>query len=131
MKWDDIYFRLNASDLRDERWSAKNFGGQRISDVNGALAWLEKHDIAKYNLESISIAKLGCFVASSLGGKKTKISPQDFLPFDTRKIKTENGMSDASMKVLQRLMKTQKMDGRVIASLAEELKMASLRSSQE
>jgi hypothetical protein len=99
--------------------------------VNGALAWLEKHDIAKYNLGSISIAKLGCYVAGSLGGKKTKISPQDFLPFDTRKIKTENGMSDASMKVLQRLMKTQKMDGRVIASLAEELKMASLRSSQE
>jgi hypothetical protein len=131
VKWDDIYFRLNASDLRDERWSAKNFGGQRISDVNGALSWLEKHDIAKYNLGSISIAKLGCFVAGSLAGKKTKISPQDFLPFDTRKIKTENGMSDASMKVLQRLMKTQKMDGRVIASLAEELKMASLRSSQE
>jgi hypothetical protein len=40
-------------------------------------------------------------------------------------------MSDASMKVLQRLMKTQKMDGRVIASLAEELKMASLRGGQE
>ena len=131
MKWDDIHFRLNSSSYNDERWSAKNFGGQRISDVNAALGWIEKHDVARYNLESISIAKLGSFVAASLGGKKTRVSPQDFLPFDTRKIRTENGVSDKSMNVLRRLMKTQAMDGRVIGLLAEELKSASARSNGE
>ena len=131
MKWDDIHFRLNSSSYNDERWSAKNFGGQRISDVNAALGWIEKHDVARYNLESISIAKLGSFVAASLGGKKTRVSPQDFLPFDTRKIRTENGVSDKSMDVLRRLMKTQAMDGRVIGLLAEELKSASARSNGE
>ena len=131
MKWDDIHFRLNSCSYNDERWSAKNFGGQRISDVNAALSWIEKHDVAKYNLESISIAKLGSFVAGSLGGKKTRISPQDFLPFDTRKIRTENGITDKSVEVLRRLMKTKAMDGRVIALLAEELKSASSRSNDE
>ena len=131
MKWDDIHFRLNSCSYNDERWSAKNFGGQRISDVNAALGWIEKHDVARYNLESISIAKLGSFVAASLGGKKTRVSPQDFLPFDTRKIRTENGVSDKSMDVLRRLMKTQAMDGRVIGLLAEELKSASARSNGE
>ena len=131
VKWDDIHFRLNSCSYNDERWSAKNFGGQRVSDVNAALGWIEKHDVAKYNLESISIAKLGSFVAGSLGGKKTRISPQDFLPFDTRKIRTENGITDKSVEVLRRLMKTKAMDGRVIALLAEELKSASSRSNDE
>lgn len=131
MKWDDIHFRLNSCSYNDERWSAKNFGGQRVADVNAALSWIEKHDVAKYNLESISIAKLGSFVAGSLGGKKTRISPQDFLPFDTRKIRTENGITDKSVEVLRRLMKTKAMDGRVIALLAEELKSASARSNDE
>ena len=99
--------------------------------MNAALSWIEKHDVAKYNLESISIAKLGSFVAGSLGGKKTRISPQDFLPFDTRKIRTENGITDKSVEVLRRLMKTKAMDGRVIALLAEELKSASARSNDE
>jgi hypothetical protein len=70
-------------------------------------------------------------VAGSLGGKKTKILPQDFLPFDTRKIRTENGITDKSIEVLRRLMKTQAMDGRVIGFLAEELKSASSRSNDE
>jgi hypothetical protein len=131
VKWDDIHFRLNSCSYNDERWSAKNFGGQRVADVNAALSWIEKHDVAKYNLESISIAKLGSFVAGSLGGKKTRISPQDFLPFDTRKIRTENGITDKSVEVLRRLMKTKAMDGRVIALLAEELKSASARSNDE
>ena len=131
MKWDDIHFRLNSCSYNDERWSAKNFGGQRVSDVNAALSWIEKHDVAKYNLESISIAKLGSFVAGSLGGKKTRISPQDFLPFDTRKIRTEHGITDKSIEVLRRLMKTKAMDGRVIGLLAEELKSASSRSNDE
>ena len=131
VKWDDIHFRLNSCSYNDERWSAKNFGGQRVADVNAALSWIEKHDVARYNLESISIAKLGSFVAGSLGGKKTRISPQDFLPFDTRKIRTENGITDKSVEVLRRLMKTKAMDGRVIALLAEELKSASSRSNDE
>ena len=131
MKWDDIHFRLNSCGYNDERWSAKNFGSQRVADVNAALTWIEKHDVARYNLESISIAKLGSFVAGSLGGKNTKVSPQDFLPFDTRKIRTEHGITDKSMQVLRRLMKTQAMDGRVIGLLAEELKSASSRSNDE
>ena len=66
-------------------------------------------------------------MVGALGGKKTKVSVDDFLPFDTKRIKKESGISDESVGVLQRLMRTTKMDGRVIALLAEELKTASSR----
>jgi hypothetical protein len=92
-----------------------------------ALKWLEKYDITKYNINSIATAKLGTVVIGALGGKKARASVDDFLPFDTKKIKKENGLSDESMAVLQRLMRSRKMDGRVIALLADELKTASSR----
>ena len=60
--------------------------------------------------------------AGMLAGKKSKIKPDDFLPFDTKKLKKEDGVTDESLTVLQRLMKTKRMDGRVIALLADELK---------
>jgi hypothetical protein len=126
-KWDEIYFRLNSSDLKDRRWESNNFGRQRVKDVVTALKWLEKHDITKYNINSISTAKLGTVVVGALGGKKAKVSVDDFLPFDTKRIKKESGISDESIGVLQRLLRTKKMDGRVIALLAEELKTASVR----
>lgn len=119
---------MSASDLKDERWTAGNFGKQRVQDVAAALKWLEKHDTTKYNIQSITTAKLGTVVVGALAGKKAKATPDDFLPFDTRKLKKEVGITDESIQVLQRLMKTRRMDGRVIALLAEELKDASLRS---
>jgi hypothetical protein len=127
VKWDDIHFRLNASDFRDGRWEANNFGKQRVKDVVTALKWLERHDITKYNINSISTAKLGTVVVGALGGKKARVSVDDFLPFDTKKIKKENGLSDESLAVLKRLMRSRRMDGRVIALLADELKTASSR----
>jgi len=126
-KWDEIYFRLNASDLKDRRWDGSNFGKQRVKDVITALKWIEKHDITKYNIHSISTAKLGTVVVGALGGKKARVSVDDFLPFDTKKIKKENGLSDESLAVLQRLMRSRRMDGRVIALLVDELKSASSR----
>lgn len=126
-RWDDLYFRLSASDLKDERWTAVNFGRQRVKDVAAALKWLEKHDTTRYNIQSIATAKLGTVVVGALAGKKAKATPDDFLPFDTRKLKKEAGVTDESMTVLRELMKTRRMNGRVIALLADELKTASLR----
>ena len=126
-KWDEIYFRLNSSDFNDCRWEAHNFGKQRLKDIVTALKWLENHDITKYNINSIATAKLGTVVVGALGGKKAKVSADDFLPFDTRKLKKQNGMTDESLGVLQRLMRTRRLDGRVIALLADELKTASTR----
>jgi hypothetical protein len=71
-KWDEIYFRLNASDLKDRRWEASNFGKQRVKDVVVALKWLEKYDITKYNINSISTAKLGTVVVGRLGREEGK-----------------------------------------------------------
>jgi hypothetical protein len=90
---------------------------------------LENHDVVKYNISSIATAKLGTVVVGALGGKKTKVSADDFLPFDTRRIKKQNGMTDESLGVLQRLMRTRRLDGRVIALLADELKTASTRET--
>ena len=98
-----------------------------MQDVVTALKWLEKHDVTKYNINSISTAKLGTVVVGALGGKKARVSVDDFLPFDTKKIKKENGLSDESLAVLKRLMRSRKMDGRVIALLVDELKTASSR----
>ena len=92
-----------------------------------ALKWLENHDITKYNISSISTAKLGTVVVGALGGKRTKVSADDFLPFDTRRLKKQSGMTDESLGVLQGLMRTRRLDGRVIALLADELKTASTR----
>jgi hypothetical protein len=66
-------------------------------------------------------------VVGALAGKTSKATIDDFLPFDTRKIKKENGMSSESLEVLRRLMKTRKLDGRLLALLAEDLKLASSR----
>jgi hypothetical protein len=78
--------------------------------------------MAMVNANSISTAKLSSVVVGALGGKKAKVSIDDFLPFDTRKIKKENGITEESYAVLARLMKTRKMDGRLIGLLADELK---------
>jgi hypothetical protein len=86
------------------------------------LKYLDRHDIAKYNVSSVAVAKLGTMAAGMMAGKKSKIKPEDFLPFDTKKLKKEDGVTDESLTVLQRLMKTKRMDGRVIALLADELK---------
>jgi hypothetical protein len=99
--------------------------------VLAALKWLEKHDISKYNIQSISTAKLGTVVVGALAGKKAKTSPEDFLPFDTRRIRKESGITDESLSVLRELMKTRRMNGRVIALLADELKMAAMRENSD
>lgn len=93
--------------------------------------YLDKHDIAKYNTDSIATAKLGTMVAGMMAGKKSKVKPEDFLPFDTKKIKKEGGVTDASLIVLQRLMKTRIMDGRVIALMADEIKAFAGRNNGE
>lgn len=125
--WDAIYFRLNASDLHDRRWEAQNFGKQRVEDVVAALGWLEKHDTMKYNVYSIATAKLGTVVVGALGGKKAKISVEDFLPFSTKTADKETSITAESVAVLQSLLKTRVIDGRVVGLLADELKAASLR----
>ena len=119
---------MSSSDFKDERWSGKFFGRQRVRDVKAALKYLEKHDVTKYNIQSVAVAKLGTMAAGMMAGKKSNVKPNDFLPFDATKIKKEDGVSDKSLMVLQRLMKSRVMDGRVIALLAEEIKEFSSRS---
>jgi len=129
--WNEVYFRLSASDLNDKRWHAKEFGLQPLSDVKAALKYLDKHDVAKYNVQSVAIAKFGTMAAGMMAGRKSKIKPEDFLPFDTKALKKDTGVTDASLIVFQRLMKTRKMDGRVIALLADDLKSFSGRNQEQ
>jgi len=120
--WNELYFRLCSSDFQDDRWSAKNFGKQKMQDLRAALKYLDKHDIAKYNIQSVAVAKLGSMAATMIGGKKAAIKPDYFLPFDMKAIKKEESVTQESMAVLQKLMKQRRMNGRVIALLADELK---------
>jgi hypothetical protein len=103
---------------------------QRTKDVISALKFLEKHDMAKANITSVSIAKMAAMVASALGGKKVAVTPEDFLPFDTRKMKIESGITDESTRVLKKLLKTQRIDPRLLAVLAAEIKAASMRNEE-
>lgn len=128
--WNAIFFRLNASCLKDDRWGPENFSKQKVKDVIAALKFLEKHDHLQYNLNSLSVAKMATMVAQALGGKKVSVTPDDFLPFDTRKLKKETGITEESILVLKRLMKTKKMDTRIVSMLAEELKNASMRNDE-
>lgn len=98
-----------------------------MKDVIKALKWLEQYDVTRYNINSVATAKLGTVVVGALGGKKAKVSVDDFLPFSTKRIKQDSGISDETIGVLQKLMRTRKMDGRVIALLSEDLKIASTR----
>lgn len=95
-----------------------------------ALKFLERHDHTQYNIQSVSVAKMATMIAHALGGKKVSVTADDFLPFDTRKLKKETGITDESVIVLKRLMKTRKMDTRVVSMLAEELKNASMRNEE-
>ena len=128
--WNEIYFRLSSSDLNDPRWHADQFGRQPLFAVKKALKYLDKHDIAKYNVQSVAIAKFGAMTAGMMAGRKSKVKPEDFLPFDAKALKKEDGVTDASLIVLQRLMKTRRMDGRVIALLADEMKSFSGRNQE-
>lgn len=99
--------------------------------MKAALKYLEKHDIARYNIESVAIAKLGAMVAGMMAGKKSGVKPEFFLPFDPKATQKEEGITDASLAVLQRLMRTRRMDGRVIALLADEMKTLAGRNKEE
>jgi hypothetical protein len=128
--WDKVYFRLSSSAFRDDRWNHRNFARQRARDALSALKWLEQRDMAEHNAQSISTAKLCMVVMGALGGKNTKATVDDFLPFDTRKIKKDNGITSESLQVLRRLMKTHKLDGRLLAVLADDLKATSNREEK-
>ena len=78
----------------------------------------------------MSTAKLGCVVVQGLAGKKANVTADDFLPYDTRKIKKDTGVSDESMRVLKLLMRTRKLDSRLFSTLANEIKMASMRGDE-
>lgn len=82
------------------------------------------------NVQSVAIAKLATMVAHALGGKKVQVTAEDFLPFDTRKMRKENGMSEASGFVLKHLLRTRKLDPRLVAVLSEELKAMSMREEE-
>jgi hypothetical protein len=101
-----------------------------VTDVKAALQYIEKHDVAKYNIQSVAVAKFGTMAAGMMGGKKSRIKPDDFLPFDTKNIKKEGGVTDKSLSVLRKLMKERVMDGRVIALLVEEIKAFSGRNQE-
>ncbi len=101
-----------------------------MTDVKAALQYIEKHDVAKYNIQSVAVAKFGTMAAGMMGGKKSRIKPDDFLPFDTKNIKKEGGVTDKSLSVLRKLMKERVMDGRVIALLVEEIKAFSGRNQE-
>lgn len=116
--------------MHDPRWDHARFGMQKVSDVAAAIKFLEKHDINKANLQSITTAKLGTVVVQGLAGKKANVTADDFLPFDTRKMKKDVGVSEKSLLTLKRLMKTRKLDARLIATLANEIKMASMREDE-
>ena len=82
-------------------------------------------------MSSVAVAKLGTMAAGMMVGRKSKVKPEDFLPFDTKQLKKEDGVTDASLIVLQRLMKTRRMDGRVIALLADEMKAFAGRNQEQ
>ena len=88
------------------------------------------HDINKANVSSISTAKLGCVVVQGLAGKKASVTANDFLPYDNRKVKRDTGISDESMRVLKQLMRTRKLDPRLFSTLANEIKMSSMRDDE-
>lgn len=102
---------------------------QRVHDVVAALKFAETHDITQYNIHSITTAKLATVVLGGLAGKKAKATAEDFLPFDTRKLKKENGLTEESLEVFKKLMKTRRLDGRLLALMADELKNASMRDA--
>ena len=96
-----------------------------------ALNWLEQYDVSRHNIANMSAAKLGVVVLGALGGKKVKATVDDFLPFDTRRIKKDTGITKESLTVFRHLMKSRRMDGRVIALLADDLKLNSNREEEE
>lgn len=96
-----------------------------------ALKWSQEYDVEKYNIQSMSTAKLGVVVLSALAGKKSSATIDDFLPFDNRRIKKDTGITKQSLNTLRKLMKTRVMDGRVIALLADDLKLNSNREEDE
>lgn len=85
----------------------------------------------RYNVSSISTAKLATVVVGAVAGKKANVTPDDFLPFDTRRIKKDTSVSQRSINILRRLMKTRQLDPRLIGTLANEIKAGSMREEEQ
>lgn len=104
---------------------------QRVKDVVAAIKFLERHDIHRYNVASISTAKLATVVVGAVAGKKSSATPDDFLPFDTRKIKKDTSVTPESLEILRRLMKTRRLDLRLVSTLVSEIKSTSVREEEQ
>lgn len=126
-----MYFRISSSDLNDPRWQYERFAMQRVRDVLAAIKFLERHDMYRYNVSSISTAKLATVVVGAVAGKKANVTPDDFLPFDTRRIKKDTSVSQESINILRRLMKTRRLDPRLVGTLANEIKAGSMREEEQ
>jgi hypothetical protein len=91
------------------------------------LKWIETSDTTRYNINSLATAKLGAVVVSALGGKKAKVHPQDFLPFDPKDIKTNSGPTEETVTTIGKLLKEGKLPTRVIGLLSDEIKRSTTR----
>jgi DNA-binding protein YbaB len=71
------------------------------------------------NADSIAVAKLACLVHGALGGKKSSVSLDVFLPFE--KPKDSNALQDSTVDALKWAMKNEKLPPAVVGMIGAEL----------
>ena len=71
------------------------------------------------NADSIAVAKLACLVHGALGGKKSAISLDVFLPFE--KPKNSDDLQESTVEALKWAMKNEKLPSAVVGMIGAEL----------
>lgn len=87
--------------------------------------FLDRHRRIQTNAESVATAKLCMVVIGALAGKSgSQAKLEQFLPYDVKELErdADDGMTEGTARVVQRLIRTRRLPVKITAMLADELR---------
>ncbi len=117
--WGSLYARIACLNIPDPLFHAANFARLPLKLLRVLLETSIQQRQHEANADSVTTAKLACLVYGALGGKKSSVTVESFLPYE--KPKTNNGLSDTTIAAMQWALKNEKLPPAIVGILGAEL----------
>ena len=117
--WTEIYTQLIHLGISDPLFHAERFGLVPVRFLKSVSENLVKQKQQTINADSVAVAKLACLVHSALGGKRSTVSLESFLPFE--KMKEASGLKESTISAMKWAMKNEKLPPAVVGIIGPEL----------
>jgi len=117
--WSELYAQMISLGVSDPLFNAERFHLVPVKLLKALADSLSKHQQQKANIDGSSVAKLACLVHSALGGKKSSVSIEAFLPFDLPKDK--QGIQESTISAMKWALKNEKMPPAIVGMIGAEL----------